>query len=67
MSQEPTSTANPMQALEERLAELQRLDLPADAAALVKESLELVAEERLEKAALEGGESGRRPQARCRR
>jgi signal transduction histidine kinase len=51
MSQEPTSTANPMQALEERLAELQRLDLPADAAALVKESLELVAEARLEKAA----------------
>ena len=51
MSQEPTSAANPMKALEEKLAELQRTELPEEAAALVQEALDLAAEARLEKAA----------------
>jgi signal transduction histidine kinase len=50
MSQEPTSAANPLKALEEKLAELQRTTLPEEAAALVQEAVDLAAEARLEKA-----------------
>ena len=51
MSQESASPVNPLNALEEKLAELQRLELTDEAAELVQEALALTAEARQEKAA----------------